>query len=88
LIWAPISEAHVNGILRQQDYFRDLGGSVRSVRRGWLADRIALQGKILLTAEPAANRSYTVIPHSSAITNWAVKRYIEKRRRFRGAEGA
>jgi D-glycero-alpha-D-manno-heptose-7-phosphate kinase len=76
-------EAQVIGIpTGKQDYFPPLYGGLCSIwfgLDGWRCDRLSDTDDIVNTLNERLIVSYTGIPHSSAVTNWAMlKGYIEK----------
>jgi D-glycero-alpha-D-manno-heptose-7-phosphate kinase len=76
-------EAQVIGIpTGKQDYFPPLFGGLCSIwfgLDGWQCDRLANDSVLIEELNRRLIVSYTGIPHSSAVTNWAMlKGYIEK----------
>ncbi|MHB1319867.1 MAG: GHMP family kinase ATP-binding protein [Anaerolineae bacterium] len=76
-------EAQVVGIpTGKQDYFPPLYGGLCSIWfgiDGWQLDRMPEAHDLVNTLNERLIVSYTGIPHSSAVTNWAMlKGYIEK----------
>ena len=76
-------EAQVIGIpTGKQDYFPPIYGGVCSIWfgiDGWKLESLSENNALIETLNERLIVSYTDIPHSSAVTNWAMlKRYIEK----------
>jgi D-glycero-alpha-D-manno-heptose-7-phosphate kinase len=76
-------EAQVVGIpTGKQDYFPPIYGGVCSIWfdvDGWRLEPLALTGDLVAELNRRLIVSFTGIPHSSAVTNWAMlKAYIEK----------